>query len=108
MVRVTQAAVALLEEKRHEHEVPESHGVRIYDRHGCGERPQAQLAMTFLAAPKPGDEEVKAHGTRLYIATRIKRSLRGLVIDRHKQQPHKLRLRKPKTRAISGGRRGRE
>jgi hypothetical protein len=97
MVHITKKAAAFLEEKRRRHKFPRSHVIRLYARDAPRDRPpSAPLAMTFAADPKRGDQKVVEHGIRLFVAAGIKKSIEGLVIDTHEEQPHKLRLRRQK------------
>lgn len=93
MVNVTKAAAALLEAKREKHHIPETHGVRIYERADTGDHPRVRLAMTFVPKPETNDRRVEEHGLQFFLAPEVREPLQSLVIDATEQRPYRLRLR---------------
>jgi Fe-S cluster assembly iron-binding protein IscA len=81
MIHVTEAAVALLEQSRHDQQIPRSHGVRIYEQADHGDGPRLRLAVTFVAHPEKGDRRFEEHGTRFYVAPEMVLPLEDVIID---------------------------
>lgn len=91
MVRVSTAAVALLEQSRSEQGIPDSYGVRISGQ----DNPQGGLdiALAFTDDPEDEDDRLEAHGTQFFVAPEVSQPLEGTVIDAEGPDPQQLTLR---------------
>ncbi len=81
MLKITDAAVAALEEARAAQEVPEDHGVRVSAQPDPNDAANTVLALGFIEEPAEGDQVTDQAGTEIYIAPEVAEPLAGTVLD---------------------------
>jgi Fe-S cluster assembly iron-binding protein IscA len=91
MVRVSDTAVALLEESRRSRGIRESHGIRIFGDHDSEGKMGIRLA--FIDDPQQDDDRIEEHGTEFYVAPEVNTPLAAAVIDVTGQDPPQLTIR---------------
>jgi len=81
MLKITDAAVAALEEARAAQQVPDDHGVRVSAQPDPEDAENTVLALGFIEAPAEGDQVTDQAGTDIYIAPEVAEPLAGTVLD---------------------------
>lgn len=85
VVRVSTAAVALLEQNRSEQGISDTFGVRISGQ--ANPMGGLNIALAFTDDPDEEDHRLEAHGTQFYVAPEVSEPLEGTVIDAEGSEP---------------------
>ena len=99
MIRISQAAIQYLKQKRRNAGPPAGQGIRVYQQASGGERQNADLALTFVDDPEEGDQPLERDGLQFFIAPEVTDAVKGVVIDVTDGpigRRRRLRARKPK------------
>lgn len=79
MLQMTDRAADLLRNLRHEAQLPDDAGVRVFSETATsGEK---TLSLGFTPDPGPGDQVAENHGLRLFIAPEVADPLSEAVMD---------------------------
>ncbi len=81
MIRISQAAIQYLKQKRRSAGLPAGQAVRVYQQARGRERKNAELALTFVDDPEEGDQPLERNGLRFFIAPEVTDAIEVVVID---------------------------
>ncbi|HWD08401.1 MAG TPA: hypothetical protein VHA57_04820 [Actinomycetota bacterium] len=79
MIELTKGAANLLTEVRSANNIPESYGLRFYNK--AGEDGSSAVAIAFAQAPAQGDEVITEMQLPVYVASDVANEISDAVLD---------------------------